>query len=718
MYLWLLKHYIVPQVMGRRPYETIWKILYDAYRMKMKISDLPLRDDEKKLVEALNEQASKKGNSNSIISDTLIFDTVDRLANLTHFIMWKDNTPVQFNPPRNFQTPLEDMFYSPTLDKYKCGNCVLEWNIGREDVYRKSRIVAREFYLYGIDFVISDVNYQLEVAEDGKVILKDFGTTFEPISLKKVWINYQLPISKMELQPCPFFYESTSDFQIINNAYDPATNPFGFANLQEIGKDTNVAFMSSGEEVWKQALQERLGDHGTSLAECEQFPKIRSLWNFYPMMPFDPKTGEWEKRSDGSPVPYTRMVWQHYGSDLMAGRIVPLRLQEANFYDELPLYGSAHIEDLDSGAYPLSICEALLDYSKQLNKCMAQYLTNKDLINDPPSWHTVGTPSVNADVNKCGVRVQSLGPQDFGWRQVPDATASTAAVYEQVRDRAQTTAKVVDALVGRAMGGRTTATEAQNAFQAAMSGVTTDINLFNKDNLGGYAKRTWTYALKWFDIDLIKVICGSYGLLVTADDLKLQISLKTDVGSTFIESIVKQQHLRYAIEAGMRSPALDQGELWLAFAKETRIHEIAKAVVPDQSKRDIALAKRQAEETFLDKPFMINPNQNHDLATTVKTRYLEDKDSAWMQNYGGLPYSMLPNMTRAQVIAAQIQIHQNYMVAIMQEQMKIQSATLQSQMEQQLTLNPPKPQQTSPGGAQPKTGGEAQAATNPASTTR
>ena len=716
IYLWMLQRYIYPQIMSRRPYEIIWKILYDAYRMKVKISDLKLLDAEKRLVEGLIEKAKKAGTQNTTIADTLIFDTVDRLSNLAHFVMWKDTAPVQFAAPHNRQNPLEDTFYSPTADKYKAGNCILDWNIQNQDIYRKSRIASREFYLYGLNYMLSDISYQLEIDGNGELVLKDFGTTFEPISLKMVWVNYLLPISKMDQQPCPFFYEYTSDYAVSNNVYDPLLNPFGFANLQDLEKQQGLMHVSMGEDAWKAAIQERLADFGTSPAEFnESFPKVRSLWTFYPTLPFDPMTGEFETRADGTAIPYKRFVWQHYGTDLFSSRIMPLRLQEASYFKHLPLYGSTHLEDLDSAAYPLSICEALLDYYVQSNICLAQAIENKDLINNPPCWRVIGSPVETKDPNKGGTIMDVLGSNDFGWRTVPDATGTTVNLLEHIRERAQTSSKAVDAILGKAMGGRTTATEASNAFQAAMSGVTTDINIFSSDNMGGYAKRMWDYTTRWFDPDLGKAICGTYGLQITEDDLRLNFSLKTDVGSTFIESIVKQGHLRYALEAGSRSMVLDQAALWKAFAQETKIHEIAKAVIPDGREREISKASEQAISTFLDRQFLIDPTQDHQTAITVKMRYLEDRESAWMKNYGDLPYQGT-GVSRAQALAQQIQIHQNFQMMLEMQMAKIELATLQTQqaqMQEQETMK-----QQVKAKASPATQGQAISASNPASTTR
>ena len=199
--------------------------------------------------------------------------------------------------------------------------------------------------------------------------------------------------------------------------------------------------------------------------------------------------------------------------------------------------------DLDSGMYSPAIGEILENHYVEICTATNQFLDNKNLINNPPSFTVIGSPAMNQAKNKPGAEMIVNSPTDVGWRQVYDGTNQTVEFIKFLREQGQTSSKAVDAILGKALGSRTSATEATNVFQAAMSGVTTDINIFNYDIMGGYATRVWEYSGLWFNQDLLKAITGQYGASLTPEDLWTRVDLKWDVGSTFIESIVKQQNL-------------------------------------------------------------------------------------------------------------------------------------------------------------------------------
>lgn len=689
---YLVSNYLLPQIMERRSYEPLWDELLQMYKMKMTTDNLtiPLSDsksDQGSLVDRQLENQRFNNAGGAQMSDSVIYDAVDRLTNLNHFISWKDGKPIQFQPPKVENIANEDQYYFPTADKYNSMNGLLDWNIKNQDVYRKHLITCRHHYLYGISFVGSEFVLKSEVMNrqnnQGQMIqqteITDIGITFEPISVRRIWLNYRLPVYDMKFQPCPFLFKAVPRFSVMSSIYHPTNNPFGYVNLDTI-TDGQWMFSAPEMEEARKAMAARIGNNQVSDSLIELVaPKfsVEALWSFYPMLPLaqDPQ-GNWmfEKDAQGKDIPFTRWIWQTFTNNLMASGFSTIRLQQ-NFYPkgEIPLFGSSHMPDLDSALYSPAIGEILENHFKELCTAANQYLDNKNLINDPPSWTVAGSPAVNANRNKPGADLIVNGPNDIGWKQVYDGTTTTVQYIQMVRDQAQTSSKAVDAILGKALGGRTSATEAANAFQAAMSGVTTDVNLFNYDIMGGYATRVFDYTGLWFNPDLIKSITGMYGTQLQPEDLWARVEMKWDVGSTYIESIVKQQSIQYVLQAAPMSPYLNGAILWRELFRELRMPELAEAIMDNGFEQNVYEASEQTTDTYMGKQVIIDPAQDQQVAMEVKMRYLKDLDSDWNVNYGGQP-APVPNQkgqpqSRAQYLAEQIQIHQQFALIQMQAQL-------------------------------------------------
>ena len=669
----LCQNYVFPQFMERQQFEPMWDELLNMYRLrteknkktveKVSITDNP-EDD-------LNINVA--GKETLRVSDSLIFDTVDRLKNLNHFISWKDGTPIKYSTSPFYNSAKEDEFYHPRARKEQGMNALLQWNIDGNAVYRKHPQVCQHHYLYGIAFVESELMLEAGTSADGqKLELKDFGVSFDPLSLRKLWLNWRLSAYDLDLQPCPVHFEPCPRFAILQNQYDQMYNPFGYGNLEEVQKASPQYLFSSTEvQSWMEAVRKNFGSAEVLKPEYS----VEAKWKLHPMIPFDPETGEYEKRQDGSPVPMKRFIVELWGSSIISGNVLCIRFQESP-YKRLPIYASAHLPDVDSGMYSMAIGEVLQHHYYEITTALQQWLDNKDLINDPPSWCVMGSPAATENRNKKGADIRVAGPNDIGWRDIPDSGPATVQMLMFLREQAQQSSKAVDAIVGKAMGGRTSATEAQNVFQTAMSGVTTEINLFNFDVMGGYANRVWEYAGRWIDNDLLTVITGQCLEPLSTEDLNVKISLKWDVGSTFIESIVKQQHIRYALENAMRSPALRQDILWREFFRELRLPELQKAVIDNGFAKAVQIATEEACSTYLGKGVIVSPMADHAVAIETKTRFLEDVTSVWNREYGNLPYEpgamFGMQVTRSQFLQMQIQEHQKYQQQQMLMQMMAQ----------------------------------------------
>lgn len=679
---WLVTNYVFPYVMERRPYEKLWEKLALMYRVRFKLEDMRLTDDHKSLIERMIEIMANKSGDLSNVADTLIFDAIDRLKNLGHFIAWKDSTPVQFGFNKNYEANQESPFYKPISTKIKAANALIDWNNNKFEVPHRDAVARWHHYLYGNTFVNSEFKLRRDLETQSVV---EFGTTFEPISIRNLWLDYRVNSWNFQFQPCPFFFEVMPRFATLQNRYDAQSNPFGFANLDSLLSET-PQWLFSGDDAtnaFQKVLQDRLAASGYgSGAVSIVNPALgqEAQWTLYPMLQYNERTG----MIDPS-VPPRRFIVNLFSSSIMQGHTALLRLQPSFYPDNmLPIYASAQMPDLDSGAYGLSIGEVLQSHYDEICTVTNQYIDNKNRVNAPPSWHVVGSPSRNQDVNRPNSKIDVNAPNEFGWAPVPDSTGTTVNMLIHLREQAQTSSKAVDAILGKAMGSRTSATEASNVFQTAMSGVTTDVNIYGQQILGGYAKRTYIYASTWGDKEILSKITGQPWVQLDAEDLFFMVELKTDSGSTFIESITKQNNLRYAIEAGSNSPAINQAKLWRALAKEMRMPELLDAIDDGDFEREVAKANEQAIQTYLGLPVIVDPMQNHEIAIRTKTQYLEDRDSIWNRLYAANPYQTT-GLTTTQYLAQQIQIHQQFLMLIQQQQALAQQEAMQQQalLEQQ-----------------------------------
>lgn len=662
--------FIWPQVIMRQPFEEKWNRLQRMYEVKRNQSSRPRQSQPKE-----NTTIDIKKDKPPEIAETIIFDTVDRLKNLNYFIAWKDR-PVQFNRPRFIATSMEDEFYDPTTRKVQSANCILDWNNDMQQVRQKHLSLAQHFYLYGLAFVHSDFVLQIDADQSSEdfLLIKNIGTTFEPISIRRLWLNPQIPINRMDEQICPFFFELQTRGNILQNQYHPQLNPFGFLNLDKIA---NPQYLYGPEA---KSFIDGLSQEARQV-QTQMKPEFsgEAKWTFYPYLTLPP--------TKNNPKPtMKRYIVQVYANNLFSGNIVPLRIQEIYHpRKRLPLYGSNHIPDLDSGLYTPSIAEILESHYDELVRAKTQFLLNKDWINNPPTETLTGSPSSNnPDLNSPGAKLEVSGPTDIMRRQPYDATQTTIAYIERTRDEAQTSGKAVDALLGKAMGGRTTATEASNAFQASMSGVTADVDNFCMQIFGEYAQRLWENTGKFVPLAIVNEICGNIDAPpLSAQDFIIQVGIKTDVGSTFIESIVKQQHLQQAIVSSTTSPFLDQALLWKAYFRELKLPEALDAVKDNGFELQVSMAYDQAVKTYMGQPVAIDPSQDHQIAIRVKTRFLQDTSSQYNVQYAANP-SPIKGMTVTQYLAQQIQIHQQFVMLQQQQQMMMMQAQLHDERQTQV----------------------------------
>lgn len=163
----------------------------------------------------------------------------------------------------------------------------------------------------------------------------------------------------------------------------------------------------------------------------------------------------------------------------------------------------------------------------------------------------------------------------------------------------------------------------------------------------------------WMPPDILKALTGQMGFSISPEDMWLRPGVKTNTGSSYIESIVRQQNIQYVLQTGANSPFLNLPEFWKMLLREMKFPN-AEELVNDQGQdKQIQLATEQAIKTFLGEPVNISPDQDHSIAIQVKTRFLEDQDSEWMTKY----------RQNAMKLVQQINIHQQFLMLQLQQQL-------------------------------------------------
>jgi hypothetical protein len=249
------------------------------------------------------------------------------------------------------------------------------------------------------------------------------------------------------------------------------------------------------------------------------------------------------------------------------------------------------------------------------------------------------------------------------------------------------------------MGGRTSATEASNAFQASMSSITTDIDLLTGDLHGNYAHRVWNYTGTWFDPDLLRCITGQFGFAILPQDMWINIGVQTNVGTTYVERIVRQQNVRYVLESTRGEPGLDRAELYTILF-DSMGFDSRKIVDDGGREQQIQFATEQAAQTYLGHQVIVDPDQDHQLAIRVKTSFLKDRQSYWNTTFPAAGALLIKQIEQHQLFV-QLQLQ----MQLAQQQMMVAQAQLDVHQQNPLPSETP--------GAQASAGSGGQSATTP-----
>jgi hypothetical protein len=323
--------------------------------------------------------------------------------------------------------------------------------------------------------------------------------------------------------------------------------------------------------------------------------------------------------------------------------------------------------DCETGLYTSSIGEILEAHYENICKVLNQYIQNKDALNDPAFTVLESSPAMSKKIvfNKPGSKIPVNSPNDVRKMDVVDGTSTTPAILSQLKEDAQTSSKAVDAILGKAMGARTSATEAGNVFTTAMSGVTTDVNIFTADMFGGYADRVLRYGTRFLDPDTLRNIVGQYGFELSPEWRAMGMVITCDAGSQFIENLTLINNIRYILEASRGETGINRPKLWKKLLAAYKITGVEDIVDDGGYQAQVQLANEQAIMSYLGQLVLVDPDQDHQIAINIKKAYLKDTKSVWNSNpqYGRVGSTEL---------VRQIGQHQQFLQLVQLQQQMLQ----------------------------------------------
>lgn len=337
-----------------------------------------------------------------------------------------------------------------------------------------------------------------------------------------VFVDQTFPADNMEHQICPVIRSRVNRSVLFGNDYDPQTNPFGYLNCQQAMSDSNPQWtFSTSDTIYQQELQKKWG-----LAISGQImpaDALKQKWTLYPMLGIykDPKTGKLAlddgtgiecpqckgQRSmpgqDGQThdcpmchgsgkyfVQPERYVVEAYGNlEFSNSAATVLRIQKnPTPKDRVPLLFSANLSEDTAGAIPISKTEASLKACDQLATSLNQWMNSKNKQIDPSRFLPDGM-DVREDYNAHGKNWTCDAPsQVLSLAPTYDTTANMQGFMQYQEGEIQSINGMSPGLLGEVSPGRRSASEIQNAFDAAKMPITIEIDQYNEDILGGWAQ--------------------------------------------------------------------------------------------------------------------------------------------------------------------------------------------------------------------------------------
>lgn len=557
-------------------------------------------------------------------------------------------------------------------------------------------------------------------------VVKTMKTEFVPLRHDDVFMDLTLS-GGIQKQPCPVVREHCTRYDLLGNDYDPVKNPFGWLNVQKAYREDQNQWTLSAqdEQQLRQELLKKWNQQSQSL--IPQMQAIKQRWRAYPYLAIVPTpdgkkldTGEgiecWDCKGIGHmqaptsvhpmtgdpqgvgsvPCPTCQGEGKVYGNPeryvveffglLMTSPnggnngCTVLRIQKLpDPKGMLPLIFGAHLIEDDAGAIPMSLVEASISAWIQLATAHNQFLDFKNRAINPPTLIPEGSPLKGKDINRVNGTIEyENNPDSIRQLTLPvDATQNLIEYSQGCEAEIRDIIGMSDQLLGVVQSGRRSASEINNAFDAAKMPITVEIDSYNRQVLQPHAQAHLDNIEQWADRDWIQRKTGrtTFG----------KVELFSAVADEFMKKMGLIQNTRYVLEASVGDPSINRAELWMQLMTLTGLPDPGR-IVNDGGLRKAQMDGLKIVAQILGDGIPVPPDMSDpdDIYIPIFQEAL--KDDYWRKK---TPENMPLLEQRLQIQQIQVVMKQN--------QALLQAA------HQQAVLNPPDQKGANGNGNKPKT---------------
>lgn len=570
------------------PYEqlqrTTWdedRRIDDAWRARVQTIDLnktavtrQTKDEQKPL-----RQDGRSARGQSVTP----FEQIQAVTNAIETLLFDDGIPVRAQVPDDVE---EDYFYQPTKQSALALNSLIMQNAEQVDFRNQYRKAIGSFSKYGRTWVhcpftmsIQEVaqpaiqiqggmpevmqlvqmhqGMRPEMTPQGLVFHKPqlmVRTEFDVRHVHDVYCDPFISTLDMERQPCPFVREYVTPVEMQANAYDAATNPFGYLNTNLAADTVKGQYCLNAEDEipWRNRLKNRFGlndNYGTPQRE-----RIQQRWTAYPMLRIDQQgnldTGKGcpcptcqgtrtvpaqapQQTQDPSmppqpaPAPDTcpgcqgsgmvhppaeRYIVQMFGGLRLQTTCLRIQKMPVNPKTGLPMmvpiiFGADIIED-DSSSIPMGKTAIMLIASEQATRAETIFENGSEYNWNRPWLVHEDSPAMKIqNLNEPGVKIPFA--QDPKEAQRAEGTnydngPSTLNYIQRSDDKIQRIIGATDTILGQIASGRRSALEIGEATDAAKNPIVLMADRMNRQVGGRWAKHLQQNIEMFGDRDYIR----------------------------------------------------------------------------------------------------------------------------------------------------------------------------------------------------------------------